>query len=148
MRQELTIKADYYTFNTYDFPVTSPPSYPLASPVDAAQVWRRRARFRRRIATVLAGLALIFVLILASTPRTLTHGASTGSESPQADPWVVISALGTLAAGIGAIVSGIAAILAVRAAAAATRNPTPSLAKKQTTAATANRPPAKRKKKR
>ena len=135
--------------------MTSPPSYSPASPVGAAEAWKRRARFRRRVAALLGILAVVlFVALLgtlthpASGPNPVCTGATCSpSPPPQADPWVAVSALGTAAAGIGAVISGIAAILALRAAAAA-QNITPAPAKGQKATFAAKKPPAKRKTKR
>ena len=143
----------------YDLLMTSPPSYSPASPVGAAEAWKRRARFRRRVAALLGILAVVlFVALLgtltlpASGPNPVCTGATCSpspspSPPPQADPWVAVSALGTAAAGIGAVISGIAAILALRAAAAA-QNITPAPAKGQKATFAAKKPPAKRKTKR
>jgi hypothetical protein len=131
--------------------MTSPLSDPPASPIDAAKTWKHRARFRWGIAALLGVLAVIlFFLFSALDTRTLGAGCPPPPEvcpAPQADPWVAVSALGTLAAGIGAVISAIAAMLALRAAAAA-KNITPAPAMEQRSAVAAKKPPAKHKRKR
>ena len=140
----------------YDLLMTSPPSYSPASPVGAAEAWKRRARFRRRVAALLGILAVILFVVLLGTLTLPASRSNAGicigatcspSPPPQADPWVAVSALGTAAAGIGAVISGIAAILALRAAAAA-QNITPAPAAEQKATFAAEKPPSKRKTKR
>jgi hypothetical protein len=92
---------------------------------------------------------ILFVLSVVLALPTSPCPFSGCFPGPRADGWVVVSALGTLAAGIGAIISGIAAILALRAAATAVgRNATPSPAKDQEVSVRAKKPRGKRRKKR
>jgi hypothetical protein len=145
----MLLVADASSPDTYDLPMTSPPSDPPASPVDAAKTWRHRARFRWRIAALLGVLAviLLFLFLVLNTRPIAYQCPFPGCPAPQADPWVAVSALGTLAAGIGAVISAIAAILALRAAAAA-KNITPAPATEQRSAVAPKKPPAKRRRKR
>jgi hypothetical protein len=89
--------------------------------------WRGRARFRWKIATVFFGIALFGAFLLSSTltgadlPTTkcALHLCQTAPIAEPGQAWVVVTALGTLAAGLGTLVSAIAAVLALRAATAA-----------------------------
>jgi hypothetical protein len=131
----------------YDFPMTSPPSESPASPVDAAKTWKRRARIRWRIAAlfgIFAVILLVSFLLLALNRGSIPIPCPPdGCPVPQADPWVAVSALGTLAAGIGAVISAIAAMLAVRAA-ATVQNITPAPSKEQKATTAAKKPSARR----
>jgi len=147
----MTIRAGTGTLGIYDLPVTEKLSYSPGSPLDSAQVWQRRARFRRRTAKVLGFLCLILLVTVLEGTLSIRAGSGPpggGSGSPEADPWVIVTALGSLAAGIGAVASGVAAILAVRAAAAVQKTTPVTDAEQQRTAVAAKKPPAKRKKKR
>jgi protein-S-isoprenylcysteine O-methyltransferase Ste14 len=126
--------------------MTAPSGYSPASPVDAARAWKRRARFRWWIAALLGVLTLILFFLWARevVDLPLRHGCCGPPTKPEADPWVAVSALGTLAAGIGAVISSIAAILALRAA-AATLKTTSTPVKEQSAAVAAKKPSAKRK---
>lgn len=87
---------------------------------------------------------------LTSTFTVTPIGAC--KQCPQPGPlsqvWVILSALGTAAAGLGALVSGIAAILAVRAAAAAQNITAARVKERNTTAAPLKKSSGKRKAKR
>ena len=112
---------------------------------DATETWKRRARVRWTITALLGVLTfvLLTVIVTQASAGPSCH-SSVCEPSPQpSQVWVVLSALGTLAAGLGTLVSGLAAILAMRAAATARNTPTAPAKKRRATGARAKKPPMK-----
>lgn len=88
-----------------------------------AKAMSRLARRRLRL-TIFLGIATLgcaswLVLLKTAVYAGLMGECSNCSTAAPWDFWVILSAVGTAAAGLGTLVSGIAALLALRAAAAA-----------------------------
>jgi hypothetical protein len=101
---------------------------------EAVKTWRARARSRWRITALLgATTVLLFLVLLILAPVAVEPAGRSCRQCPPipqpSQVWVILSALGTLAAGLGTLVSGIAAVLALRAATAARNAATASAEK-------------------